>query len=157
MDLGVEHNESVEMNRNYLDITSRIKEEPTWWDSNGVPRYGDFLPNMCSDVYAREVALIRISCQACGREFDVEVSWGAMDLMTTKSSPLSTRISQIHYGDPPNVECCPAGPTMNSEPICLLQFWDRGYESKHEWRRREDLEGIAFECDITNICDLSIL
>ena len=29
-----------------------------------------------------------------------------------------------HYGDPPNMGCCPAGPTMNCEDIKILEFWE---------------------------------
>lgn len=55
----------------------------------------------------------------------------------------------IHYGDPPNVGCCPAGPTMNCWDLRVLEFWERGSKSGDgqtdafdamQWRRRADLE-----------------
>ena len=38
---------------------------------------------------------------------------------------LSERIRDmtIAYGDPPNIGCCPAGPTMNSVPRRVLEYW----------------------------------
>ncbi len=29
----------------------------------------------------------------------------------------------IDYGDPPNIRCCDAGPSMNSVPIRVLEYW----------------------------------
>lgn len=43
----------------------------------------------------------------------------------------------IHYGDPPNAGCCPAGPTMNCWDLRVLEFW---HQHDHEWRRDPVLE-----------------
>lgn len=110
------------MHHHYRDITSRIDEAPSWWDENGVPRYGEFEPNASANIYARQVALLLIGCQGCGTEFRVCMTSG--DYLDDK--PLSERITDdtIHYGDPPNANCCPAGPTMNSVPRRVLEFWE---------------------------------
>lgn len=60
----------------------------------------------------------------------------------------------LHYGDPPNIGCCPAGPTMNSEMIRILEYWrcnhleyvDKttniitDYEAYSRWQRFPHLE-----------------
>jgi hypothetical protein len=58
----------------------------------------------------------------------------------------SIREKCLHYGDPPNIGCCPAGPTMNSEPRQVLQYWRRfetdenGNIRSLEWHRDRSLE-----------------
>ncbi len=68
--------------------------------------------------------LLRISCQNCDHEFDVCMSMGPTDFIH-KRPPLADQIrnGSIHYGDPPNVGCCPAGPTMNCNDLQVLQYW----------------------------------
>jgi len=43
----------------------------------------------------------------------------------------------IHYGDPPNVRCCAAGPTMNSDPLLVLEYWER---KNFDWVRNPEYE-----------------
>lgn len=50
------------------------------------------------------------------------------------------RAGYLNYGDPPNADCCPAGPTMSSHSIRVLEYWHR---PDHEWKRDPSLE-IAF-------------
>lgn len=115
------------MHHHYADIRKRIPTPPLWWDENAVPRYDPFDPNEGADIYAQEIILLKIRCQSCGRPFEVAMSWSAMDEHVRRVPSLEHRINErtIRYGDPPNVECCPAGPTMNSEPDRVLQFWRR--------------------------------
>lgn len=115
------------MHADYADIREKIGEEPKWFDEHGVPRYCDFTPREVADIYADEVALLDIRCQSCARLFKVAMSTSAVDMAYGRRR-LSANIQALHYGDPPNVDCCPAGPTMNSIPIQVLQFW------KHEPR-----------------------
>lgn len=117
------------MNRSYEDITSRLGP-PLWWDDNGVPRYEPFGPRLC-DVYAQEVVLEEIACQACGRRFNVACERLLYDLSTTdpRTKPWT---EPPHYGDPPNDRCCPAGPTMNVDFVRVLEWWR--YE-RGDWRR----------------------
>lgn len=54
---------------------------------------------------------------------------------------LADQVSQktIHYGDPPNYGCCPAGATMNSDPLRILQFWQRSKYDR-DFKRVPELE-----------------
>ena len=61
------------MKHTFDDIRSRISEPPSWFDSNGTPRYGEFTPNACPNIYADEVALVEIACQCCNEKFLVEI------------------------------------------------------------------------------------
>lgn len=127
------------MKNEYSDITSRILEPPTWWDCNGVPRYGDFHPGKSPSIYAKEIVLLRIMCQGCGCGFDVEVNWSEIDFYHHRPA-LSGRLRGIYYGDPPNVGCCPAGPTMSSISVRTLQFWRREGGRWERWPEGEDVD-----------------
>lgn len=119
------------MKENYLDILSRIDEEPTWFDQNGTPRYGEFHPDGCPNIYSHLVVLMRITCQACYRPFDVELhdsSWGRKELLPPK---------KWHYGDPPRHDC--VGDSMNCEDIEVLQVWSR--DDCGDWIRCPVFEG----------------
>jgi hypothetical protein len=123
------------MNHHYKDIRDRIAEPPQWFDENAVPRYCPFAPNETANIYAQQIVLLRIRCQNCGRPFDVCMSWCETDTILGRAvSSLEEQVRErvIHYGDPPNTECCPSGPTMNSEPDRVLQFW------RHAGWRAED-------------------
>lgn len=128
------------MHETYSDITIRLGE-PCWYDEQAVPRYCAFDPKWLADIYAREAVLLRIECQACGRAFDVAMSYAEFDSFKYGKpiASLASRVADgtIHYGDPPNAECCAAGPTMNSEPRRVLEFWR--YEHGR-WTRVPELE-----------------
>ncbi len=134
------------MNNDYADITERLGA-PQWWDEAAVPRYCDFGPNQAANIYAKEVVLLHIECQNCGKAFKVAMSNSGFDVRMVELTP--RRIAEaiadgsIHYGDPPNYGCCPAGPTMNSVPRRVLEYWER---ERMNWRRREDLE-VELEVD----------
>ena len=130
------------MKAHYQDILTLTKRAPLWFDENGVPRYCDFAPRESADIYAQQVVLMRIRCQSCARKFDVCLSWCSVDELLRKLPPLDKAIKDksIHYGDPPNVNCCPAGPTMNSVPERVLQFWRSNIRGKRPWTRLRKLE-----------------
>lgn len=152
------------MNHHYTDIVSRIAEPPAWWDENATPRWGDFEPRACSNIYARNVCLLLIECQNCGREFKVCMSdsdhgfrWlpvpgaseenvGPTPCEFTVDRKLADliRADEIHYGDPPNTDCCHAGATMNSVPKRVLEFWELVSKS-WEFQRVPSLER-AIDC-----------
>lgn len=112
------------MNHHYNDIRSRIAEPPSWFDENAVPRYCPFSPDETANIYAKEVVLLRVACQNCERDFDVCMSWSDMDhVRGVERLSRDIKERKIRYGDPPNVECCASGPTMNSVPIRVLEFW----------------------------------
>ena len=130
------------MNHHYSDITDLISESPRWFDEHAVPRFCEFQPNQCANVYADEVALVRIACQDCEHEFLVVLSWSKADQFLHNTEPLSKYAPNLDYGDPPNIACCAAGPTMSSITLETVEFWKRT-ESRLEWERLPGLEGIA--------------
>ena len=119
----------------YEDILSRIAEPPRWFDERGVPRYCEFAPDRIANIYADECALLAIACQSCGRPFSVALDAAMANRMaTTKSAEWRTladiiRSREIHYGDPPNVDCCGVGHTQNSTPRRVLEYWERIQET----------------------------
>lgn len=125
------------MKNNYKDITSRIAQSPIWFDENGVPRYEPFSPDQCVNIYAQECVLLRIACQECHQQFDVCMSCGDYVPATLRGLIVS---HEIDYGDPPNIGCCPAGPTMNSEVIRVLQYWSHGGARSLGWMRDATFE-----------------
>lgn len=144
------------MNAYYQDIRSRIKEEPTWYDANGVPRYGPFNPDMSPNIYATEVILMEISCQDCSQKFLVEMNWSSMSQMFDRhAEPFFGRMKHwlndkdkhehfppIHYGDPPAHGC--VGDTMNCWDLRIVEFWQKGdYRNVGEmfrWKRISEYE-----------------
>lgn len=157
------------MNNPYEDIRDRIDAEPVWFDEHAVPRYCEFAPRESANIYADEVVLVEIHCQACGAAFKVcfsanllgryqrsfsraaheAMQEGRVLLQEDVSAKMETSTLRaaiesdtLHYGDPPNVFCCPAGPTMNSVPVRVLEYWhraDNGGKSR-EWKRVSELE-----------------
>jgi hypothetical protein len=111
------------MHRHYSDILGRVPTPPIWFDEVAVPRFEAFTPLLTWNIYANEAVLFRIECQGCARPFDVCMTW-------SKCHPFSlaecVRQNLLHYGDPPNIGCCDPGPTMNSYPRRVLEFWHRG-------------------------------
>lgn len=120
----------------YQDILSRIPSEPIWW-LEGVPRYVPFTPGDVS-IGATEVALVHTTCQVCRRRFDVGV-W------RTKSGPKRSLRDYVavycglDIGDPPFVACCDIGPSMRSNEIAILEFWER---AKGSWLRLPEMERL---------------
>jgi len=117
--------------------------EPKWWDEHGVPRYVDFTPQETANIYASHVVLALITCQSCGHEFRVAFSQGDYEIMEsarTLASYIQDR--ELHYGDPPNNNCCLAGPTMNSVPQRVLEYWsqDKQENGRRDWVRHPEFE-----------------
>lgn len=118
--------------------------EPSWYDEHGCPRYGAHSPLLCPRVHATEVALILVSCQACAREFCVQMSWsregdlrtvgvlrragviidlaGIEDVLVKTSLSYQIGARTLHYGDPPFHDCA-TGNTMNVWDLRVLEFW----------------------------------
>ena len=120
------------MFRYFGDILERVGEPPSWWDENGVPRFGSFQPELVADYYASEAALLLISCQCCQKEFHVACS-GTSTVNSAGKSRVPPMIRdlilahELHYGDPPNARCCEAGPATNSAPRRVLEYWVKPY------------------------------
>ncbi len=154
------------MHNNYIDITDRIVESPSWWDVNGTPRYGEFSPASLPDIYADEAVLYKIQCQNCNHFFNVSESLSYLDKMKTimthryitdkekfdmKSKEIFSRSlsdsikdKTLHYGDPPNNGCCNSGATMNCNDIKVLQYWKK---KNHEWKRFPEFELLLCDAD----------
>lgn len=131
------------MKHHYRDIRNELGE-PVWWDEAGVPRYCEFGVHETNVVYVDEVALLEIACQGCGTVFQVAMSWNNFNNLFRKDRvpPLSERIRDgiIHYGDPPNGDCCAAGASMNSIPLRVLEFWQR---ESYDWVRKPEYERVV--------------
>lgn len=135
------------MNEYYKDIIGKIKQEPQWFDERAVPRYCRFSPKRLANIYAEECALVLIECQMCRHKFEVAFSRSTMDkvrhrLIFGKDKKMPTIADSIQrktlcYGDPPNIECCPAGTSMISDSIRVLQYWRR---KRFNWVRDRKLE-----------------
>ena len=139
------------MHNHYSDILDKVDGQlPEWFDENGVPRFCDFTPKRLANIYADSCCLLTIGCQGCGRAFHVAMSDSASQQAMQQhwlNRPWRrlaelVRNGNIHYGDPPNMGCCPAGPTMNSIPRRVLEFWLR---DKFDWERCAELE-IDIHC-----------
>jgi hypothetical protein len=137
------------MNAYYLDIRSRIKEEPKWHDCHGVPRYDVFHPGLSPNIYAEEVVLLEISCQDCHTRFLVEMNWSVMEQIFNRHSESFSSVMRnwlkeedkghfppVHYGDPPGHGC--VGDTENCYDLRIVQFWKRG--NTHDWKRITEYE-----------------
>lgn len=145
------------MLRDYRDITSRLGQ-PLWFDSNGVPRYDKFHPDLCG-IYDDYVAYIELGCQGCSKTFMVSVErrkfrmWPKVEKNELPEPP--NEIGSFHYGDPPrhdipnptvedvyrggwSLHC--SGVTMNSFPIRIVEFWEKN--KNFHWERTPDLEFV---------------
>lgn len=163
------------MNYYYADLIDKINENPQWWDEHAVPRFCEFKPFAASNIYADTVVLVEIACQGCDEKFKVAFSETYMSkYMSWRRSKTADEIEKneydegvayeyslegilkdrgsLHYGDPPNINCCPAGPTMNSVPVRVVEWWEKEkplnitaiFSENHGFVRRPDLE-IEFD------------
>jgi hypothetical protein len=116
----------TQMHQHYKDILDRIAEPPKWFDDYGVPRYDDFSPWQLSSIYMDEAALAEITCQSCGHPFTVAVTGRSAKKHLSLGDEIL--LNHVHYGDPPNIHCCDAGPSMNSNMHRILEYWSRDHE-----------------------------
>lgn len=132
------------MHAEYEDIRSRIQEEPTWFDTNGTPRYGAFHPDLCPSIYSDKVILFKIACQLCLKEFLVEMHDQSriLQVMHPGRRGLEEKVidRDVHYGDPPIHHC--SGVVMTCLNLRVVEFWDRTKprSSNREWVRVPALE-----------------
>lgn len=130
------------MKPRYSDILERVPDEPVWWTQHGVPRFCRFEPNRGSDVYATWAVLLRIECQYCSKEFDVELVWGSFTPSRPEVSIRSWRENPrykwfpFRYGDPPSHNC--TGDTMSSVPLRVLACYHHNKDGS--WERIEGFE-----------------
>lgn len=120
------------MKSNYEDILSLTNKKPLWYDQNGCPRFVEFHPSLSPNIYASNVVLLEIACQACDHTFYVEMNCSTFDgdnfaercwrFLKDKKYPMW---SPLHYGDPPIHGC--VGDTENCNDLQILQFWKKDY------------------------------
>jgi len=140
------------MLNHYSDILDRINEDPQWFDANGVPRFCEAHPDNGSNIYAQKVAFYRIECQMCSHPFIVEFNTCSMDEVRFKmvygqDKDYVWDPENLHYGDPPNIGCCPAGPTMNSCPRELIALWERRNKPHWDWVKTKENIPVHAEWD----------
>ena len=134
------------MLQEYTDLLTLTDKAPIWYDEAGVPRWCDFTPDMCNNIYAKEAVLMEIACQSCGERYKVAMSWhpwagNRRDPANTSDPSLADKllVGWLHYGDPPCFKCS-AGRTMNCADLRVLEFWRRDKSTGHEWQRVPELE-----------------
>ena len=116
-----------------------LQDPPKWFDSNGVPRYEQPHPSFCPNIYADAVLFYEIACQQCDRRFIVETFWDSRWKSTSPPPPIYDISNRaVHYGDPPAHDC--GGDTMNSIPLCVVQFWQRN--SIDGWHHVSKFDGV---------------
>jgi len=132
------------MNQYFEDIIS-VMGKPKWFEDHGFPRYCEFSPSEVCNIYAKEVVYFLIACQSCGTLFKVAISSSGYD---SKYNPHSFKEhilnKAIGYGDPPNMKCCGAGPTMSSDNVKVLEFWERPH---FDWIRNSKYEIDLYDYD----------
>jgi hypothetical protein len=126
------------MNRSYDDILGLTERKPSFFQTGGVPRWGAFEPGVSTDIYARDCAIAEIACQSCDMRFHVLMESTSRDKHTVAED---IRGGVLAYRDPPNVGCCASGPSMTSETIRVIEYWER--QETFQWRRDPSLE-ISF-------------
>lgn len=112
------------MHPEYEDVTSRIKESPTFYMMDGYPRYGDFHPKMLG-IYDQYALLVEIACQDCFKKFNVAMGWSDYTYIFRRAQPRSLKeiAENFHYGDPPRHGC--VGDTMNCIDLQVLEAWEQ--------------------------------
>ena len=139
------------MNHYYGDILDRVGDKPLWFDEHAVPRFCKFSPRVLANIYASECVLFLITCQGCNTPFKVAMSSSKAGRVMTaartgrKVEEVATLAQLIErgdldYGDPPNMRCCASGPTMNSVPRRVLEYWRDDALAAGKWTRDEKLE-----------------
>ena len=145
------------MHRHYADILALAAAPPLWFDEHAVPRFAPFTPDIIADISADEAVLLMIACQNCRIEFHVALSSSYIKRIVRKAFEgnhvpmLAAQITAktLHYGDPPNMGCCPAGPTMNCIDLRVLEYW-RKNTTTNRWKWERDL---SLETEIESLDD----
>lgn len=150
---------------------------PLWWDESGTPRFAEHHPKHCPDIYADEVALFIISCQACGETFRVQASWSYMGdlgrvacaigvlerrtdfrISSKQSHDLTAKLKEgslreavkngsIHYGDPP----FHTGPSGHVCSGATMNCWD--LRVLEFWQRISPIKCASCDQLATYRCD----
>ena len=116
------------MNSTYEEIIMALGP-PRWWNEDAAPRYVPFSPRALANIYAAECVLEEVACQGCEERFRVAMSQSA-----ASKAMYGDWVFPPHYGDPPNINCCAGGPTMNVEFIRVVEHWKY---VDHVWVRQD--------------------
>lgn len=132
------------MNTDYSDITSRLGD-PLWWDYNAVPRYDEFHPLHCG-VYFNQVALLRVGCQCCPKQFKMAIELDRRNKINTSGTPQDFAewfcgFDPPRHGDSEGPEC--TGTSMTIEPLEVLEFWESCEGGEEMYRRVPQMEGLV--------------
>lgn len=128
------------MNHHYAEILAAFPIPPLWWSENAFPRWVEFTPKELDNIYASECVLLEIACQGCGHKFVVAMSRSAAAYRLTEDG-LDWSEEPPHYGDPPNIGCCDAGPTMNVDLVRVIEHWRQN--KGLDWVRVEAVEKVG--------------
>jgi hypothetical protein len=117
-----------------IDEVNEDEPTPIWYNKAGTIVFEPFRPQLAT-VFGTQCALILIRCQACGTEFQV-----ADDNLRSYRRTWNLKDAFAHgtwdYGDAPETaDCCPVGYSMTTEPVRLLEFWER--EIGKDWVKQE--------------------
>lgn len=123
------------MKRAYDDLLSLTGRKPSFFQAEGVPRWADFQPGDSTSPYAVDCAIVEIACQLCDMRFHVLMESTSRDRTTVEEQ---IRTSTLAYRDPPNVGCCPGGPSTTSETVRVIEYWRR--QRTFTWERDGTLE-----------------
>jgi hypothetical protein len=128
------------MHTDYRDIIARAGD-PVWWDEYAVPRYCVFEPNK-QNVYANEVALVKVLCARCQKVFLIGRTHDSMDDINNVTSIKQDILDHvIGYGMPPfhfhDGHLC-SGSTMTCDVFRVMEYWHR--EALGNWIRDRSLE-----------------
>jgi len=139
----------------YRDVLEAAGRPPRWWDSNGVPRFAPFHPNLLG-VYDQLAVLVEIACQSCHARFLVGAGARRFDIYPGSAKVAETDLagfaSSYDYGDPPRHSLpgrpgdrC-AGETMSSEATFVVEAWEQvGFE----WVHRPEHTGPILDAGAT--------
>jgi hypothetical protein len=133
------------MRQMYRDIIE-MAGTPKWFDEFGVPRYWPFNPEIVANVHAREAALVRVHCRACGTSFDVAFSRPNASPVPRSSIAELIACNGLNFGDPPNTQCCSKAPYPGTVAKKVIEYWRR--PSCSGWLRDQTLEVAFVVCDL---------
>jgi hypothetical protein len=112
----------------YDDVTSRIQEEPIWWD-RGFPRYCEFHPTKLT-VHGKCAILAHV---VSGNEVSFKIGLAVDDPDSVKRGII---LGDLFLGPVPWHGGADA--TMRSETIAINEFWER--EEPDGWHRNREFE-----------------
>lgn len=110
----------------YKDIRERLGT-PKWHDRHGVPRYSDFTPDECAEIYCDWAVLMEVKCQACDEVFLCGNACRRHDFdrnnVVIIDDPEVALLRLFGWGDAPWHDQC-SGTTMSTD-YRIIGFWHK--------------------------------